>query len=469
MSARRPMEPGTRLFCYGLMALGIVSLMGFLRLSGLWAEYEPLRLGVMVMLFLGGLTVLCLDTIGLMCLLLAFLPFSTGVLKFELGIVTFSPYSVGLMLLAAKGLYLLAVGRARMRLGLPDWVMAGLCLLYLGTTLTSETIVAAGFMAFHGLFIPVLSYFCVRIHVTGRDELRLCLFSFILGATALCAVSVAQMLLVQERSGTLGVSPVALATLTLAPLLTGFYTPYLRTRLRLLVVPLCLGGLAVSLSRVYLLLMLASPLLIRVVRRGWTFVFCLAFIALSFALTLTATLSVPREYAQQVIAHGEVAALDYMLFQTQDKGLSRLTSPRLFMATIQNRLVTYRVGLEHFMNNPVAGKGLYRGAQMVTQHNIHIQLLDTGGVLGFALTMLLLLLFFHGVSGPARGDPFLAMCALTQLMILVNSVTNGFLYNYFVMVFFLVMGFVRVRLEQTGAAPAPARRALAKEAACASS
>lgn len=421
------------------------SLIAMLYTSGLGEEQVP-SLAVLGLIACGGLVFLALDCFGVLCMVLAFLPFTEGAFKFEFGIITFSPFTMGIIVLGLAALFLVLLGRVRYRLERFDLVLAALCVFYMCSLLTSSNMVDGGYLAFHALFIPTLTYFVLRVFLSTPERLDLAFAFFAWGIGVFCLASLGHSLSTMERVSFLRVPPVSAATLAVAPLLFVLYSGRGLNRSGLLLALTSLLTMVLSFSRMYFLLFALSPLIMAPIRRGKALKAFLYMLPVTLWLTVALAMSVPEEYVDSYWQYTRTVGIDKR-YREDESGAGRVLNPSHWKKTLEVRALLYRIGLENFLEHPLVGTGLYQGKRTVTQHNFHVEWLEFGGIVGYLLTVLAFAAYLGRMAAAAKKDSFLACCVLVVLVILGNALTNGFLHGFFPYIAFLAIGFSYARLS----------------------
>ncbi len=436
-----------RLLYYFLASLLTVTLVAFAKTAG----HIP---SPSILVLIAGMVGLCMlvflhaDALGFLCVILMFLPYSEGVLRFEFGIITFSVFTMGVIASALNGLFRLMLGATRFRLHGVDVALFLLCVLFLSTTLTSPDLLGSGFLAFHAVFIPVLAVLAIRLTANGQADVELLLRSLLTGIISFVILALMHEAMEPSRLSFLNVPAVSVATLALVPLI--FFAASRRYGIlsRIAVVVLCLLAIFFTFSRVYLIVLILSPLLLKMIRKGWSSHIFIVFSLITLILTFTFSMTVPQQTVDAVIKNNYEINYDEDYIEGSSS-YERLYSPKQWIKSFEFRLLSYRIGLEHFFNNPVFGSGLVKGERMVTQHNFHIEWLEYGGILGYMLYFSLFISFFAKFGPKAVHDDIQSYCNLIVLIILINSLTNGFMHGFFPYVTFLVFGlsFARVSIK----------------------
>jgi len=436
----------TRLLLYASTISVLALLTAFLRLSHLDRMCLLLPLLAMLVL-LACLFALVFDPQGLLYVLMAIFPLTDFPLfRFEIGVITFSPFSAGIMCLGVYGLFLVAMGKARLKLEGCDVAILLLCLHYLASTLLSNDIMRSGFLAFHALFIPVMIYLALRIHARTSEELDNCLLFLCIGATLFSVFGVIQALSGIQRSQLLNIHPITQAALTYIPIVYLGFTGRARHPLVLLATAICAVSFMASLSRVFIACLLVSPLFYWLIRKGFARHLMLGLIAISLFLTLHFSFKIPGKTIQEIREYGNILDVHKELAKFE-KGPGRLVNFQHWAASMEMRFLAYRIGLEEFLDHPIMGTGLKPGDVMITQHNFHVEWLEYGGVIGYVLYASIFMCFFWQAGGAAMHDNATAIFALVIFVDLFNCLFNGIMHGFLPYIVFMILAFTRIRLE----------------------
>lgn len=416
---------------YGLIGMMTAIIILAVKMAGI-AEKDALLFIVPLGLVLISLA-LFLDTFGLFCLILAWLPFSRGVLQFEIGVITLNPYVMGMLGMGAVVLGRVLTGW-RYGFNRVDLMIILLCFTYLISTLFSPTLLQSGYLAFHGIFVPVISYFVVRGMITSEKQYKQALVFLLGGVTLFGLFAIFQFLATHERVSVLSMFFIDISTIAITAVLYLIYSRWWKTKVGFFSFVAAFGALLVSLSRMYLAVLLISNWLFGMLKRGKGGVLLNALLVITLVGTILVTYNAeffrPTNYQKE------------MEFTTD-----RITSIEFLKGSIYGRALSYREGLETFFQHPFFGTGLNKGEHMVTLHNFHMEWLAYGGIIGYLFYGLLFFFHFRSASSLATTDRYCAINLLILSAILLNGVTNGFMHGMMPYVAFVVMGFNEARLR----------------------
>lgn len=380
------------------------------------------------------------DTFGLFCLVLAWLPFSRGILQFEIGIVTVNPYMLGMM-----GLALIVLGKIlrgwRYGFNGVDKVIVLICLTFLVSTLLSDSLLGSGYLAVHSIFVPFVSYFVVRGMVTTEKQYHQAQVFFLGGLTVFGAFSVYQFLATHERVSILEMPFIDVGTFAIAAAVLLIFSRWWRSPSGIMATLIALVTLIASLSRMYLASFLLGKWLFGLISRGKSKLLVILMLAIFFLGTLLLSFN-PEVFRP--------AKFD----KAAEYSTERITSIDFWKWSIYGRALAYRDGLNAFFEHPLFGVGLrpgnvglYQGQGMVTRHNFIVEWLEYGGIVGMMLYSALLIFHFKSMEKLATSDRFIAANLLIIFIIMCNSITNGFMHGMMPYVAILLMGFNEARFR----------------------
>jgi hypothetical protein len=434
-----------RIPIYISLLLVMGSLWGFVSVAGL-NDLAAVRAAALCLGLGLGLAFLSLDTFGLLCIVMALLPYIKGLLQFEVWVITFSPYSVGLIILGCYCLSAAILGRRPYRLEAFDGWLVTLCLFFLVSTLTSADLFNSGYLAFHVIFLPVLAYFVVKLLVDTPEKYQVSFKFLLYGIVTFSLLCIPEYVLLPGRVTIFNVPPVSIATLAILPLLYFFYDDKSPSLLRWVSILSCLTSLFLTFSRVYLISLALSPLFMAAIRRGRARLLMSATMLFTLAITLLVTLNVPPAAIRSFDDIRIAAKLD-KAYAEDEASAERLVNPTHWLKSMEMRALIFRANFEYFLRNPVTGSGLRMGEVLVTSHNVHLEWLEFGGVMGYVICFGIFYCYFGMFQQHAVKDRSLATNLLVVYIILVNGLTNGFMHGYFPYLAFTVFGFSCVRRD----------------------
>lgn len=256
------------------------------------------------------------------------------------------------------------------------------------------------------------------------------------GNTLICFFAIADFLNhgLSERVTVFSRDSIAIGTFALVSLAYLVFSGRYKSGVGLFLILGNIGGLAASLSRGYIVLIALTPILYRVVRRGWGLGLLLSFMLTTLAVTVVLT-------DQPELSKPEGK------FSTQfENSLERITNPDYWKMGLYSRLLTFRSSIRNFEENPIFGTGLKTlVGTATTVHNVHLEWLEYGGFIGYGLFFSVFGLHFWSTARFAKADPLVAANLVIVLVILLNGLTNGFMHGVMPYVAFIVMGFNEAR------------------------
>jgi len=376
---------------------------------------------------------LYIDTFGSLCVLLAFLPFSREFFQIEIGVITFNPYTLGVIGLSLIAFYKIFFKGYKYSFSYYDLLIISICLTFFISTIRSKTILDSGFLAFHSIFIPVISYFVIRTLVRNEDEYRRCVI-FLIGGISLFGIeALIRFVATHERVSIFSMPFIGIATMSITAIFYLAYSGWWKKVPALLSLLIISGALFSTLSRVYFASVVVSPILYRLIRKGK------GFILMSLMITMTLILTLWLSFYPGIFKSTPFEK------EKGEKTAARLMNINLWKEALHWRAISYHEGIANFSTAPVFGVGLYKGKVYVTRHNFHVEWLEYGGIVGYLLYTGSFLLHFLSFSAYASLDRFIAINLLILLVILSNSFTNGFMHGIMPYIAFVIIGFNEAR------------------------
>jgi len=377
----------------------------------------------------------------ILCLILFTLPFSKGIFNFEISVITFNPYTMGIIVLSFYSLYCIFVKGFRYNFDVIDLIIALICISFFISTILADNVIDAGFLAFHDIFIPVLSYFVIKTLINNDFEHKQAILFFIVSLSIYGLFALVEFLKTYQRVFVFSVPPIGVATFLSVSILYLFYNKWYKNFFGLIGLIINLGGFIVTFCRVYTLTLIFSPIFYKLFKNGKAFIVIVFFFLFSLLATMFVT------YSPNIFNVNEKIC---MKIRSEEKTIKRLLDINFYKCSLYGRAIYYKLGFNNFLNNPFFGVGFYRGKTkglpVITQHNFHIEWLEFGGIFGYLFYIFLFILFFKKY-GPFAYDNFIVINLLIIFIILCNSLTNGFMHGKMPYVAFIMIGFTAARYK----------------------
>lgn len=370
----------------------------------------------------------------LLVIALSLLPFSNGLPKIELGIITFDFYMFALLFVLVISLFQSGAMIRRYRAGSTDYAIIALGIAYLVSTLNSPDILEAGYLAFHGLFLPFVSFYVIKSILVNEKSFRTVFYGFLVAILVFGVAELVVLLQTMERPMAFNVPAISGATLLIVPALFYLFYPKIKKSIRYSALVLSMLAMLSTLARVYILYIVIAGLIHKRVKRGQGLLLTVLLIVGTLLVTLLLI-----EFSALLGEHQGVN-------QEGKRGLERLLNLDYWVYALQGRTYSFLEGLANFKNNILFGTGLYRGEINVTRHNFHIQWLEYGGLVGYVLYAAVFISHLSRVSKAACSDTYIAINITILLGILLNGFTNGFMHGLMPHIVFIIMGFSEARL-----------------------
>lgn len=413
------------LIIYGVYGLFVVLLLVMGKMMGLsQKEYAMYVLPIILVLAIFPLS---FDDVGSVCLVIAWLPFSRGIAQFELGVITINPYIAGMTALAALAGLKIAFTGVRYQFNRIDLLVILISLIYFLSTVMSDDVISSGYLAFHAIYVPVISYFVCKYYLRSDEDIKKAILFFIVSVTIFSVLAVIQFVVTGQRVAMLGMPFIGVATLTTAGLMLIFGTCDWKKPIWLFAIILVLLGVIVSFSRVYLVIILVAPFMYNYIKKGKGRFFINGILIATLFGTLLVAIN-PEPF--------KPSNFDRSL----ERSFERITSLDFWKGSIYGRAHSYHAGLDRFIESPVIGHGLQRGEVNITTHNFHVEWLEYSGLVGYFLWYFLFYFHFKRMSKFASTDRYVATGLLIIAMVLINSVTNGFMHGVMPTITFILIG-----------------------------
>ncbi len=369
----------------------------------------------------------------LFCLTLALVPLSAGFIEYEIGVVTFAPYTLFVVILLPMAIVRAVRRPVKFGFRMQDVIMVLLALSFLQSTLLSDSLMQTGRLAFHAIFIPIASYMLVKAFVTNEKEYKVAVNFLLFSITLFSLVTIYEFSREFKRPFVLEIPPIGVATLLVIPVVYAIYDRGKVGVRRLGQLMVTGAALVLTFSRVYILMLFVSPVIFKLLKkyafRLWILMFCG-----TLALTLSITYLV------------EFSSLGRISVQGHDT-VERIYDFSHFNRALSGRTYVYRESLSEFSRNMVFGTGIEAGELQITPHNYHVEWLQYGGVVGYTLYIALFLFHVKSIEQLLKNDRYLLINNLLLLCFLLNSLTNGFMHGIMPYVIFILLGMSEARLN----------------------
>lgn len=361
------------------------------------------------------------------------LPLSHGVVEFELGIVTFHLYTFFAVILFPFALWRMVTKPENFGFRGQDLAILLLAFSYLQSTLLSDSLVQSGRLAFHALFIPIVSYVLAKALVTSEKKYKLAFKFLIAGTLYFSLATIYVYVTTRLRPFVFDIPPIGVATLLVIPVIYFIYNKDKWVLTKKGMFGLSLSALILSFSRAYLLLIIITPAIVKFLKSRVMFIWLTMFISTLF-MTIIFTYSVADFSAITSKGEGQDTA-------------SRVFSLSHIERALVGRAYVYKLALQDFDKNIAFGEGMSVGDTQVTPHNFHVEWLKFGGIFGYLFYALVFLLHAKSIAPHLKNDNYLIINNLILLLIMVNSVTNGFMHGVMPYAAFIIMGLSEARLN----------------------
>jgi hypothetical protein len=373
----------------------------------------------------------------LFCLMLFMLPLSAGGFEFEIGVVTFHPYTFMVVAMLPLVLWRIIWHPAKFGFRTQDAMILLLAASYFSSTLLADDVMQSGRLAFHSLFIPIVTYLICKALISSEKEYQLALKILLVAICLFGLVTIYEFLKTFVRPYVLDIPPIGVATLLIVPVIYSIYVKGYGKVWRFIQMIVTGTALVLTMSRIYLAGAIASPILRRLLRSSVVWVW-----GGMLAGTLLITLSVTY-----------LVKVDYSALRRSTEGqqtMERIYEISHIERALAGRILVYRDALKKFEKNLVFGTGLEAGEYQITTHNFHVEWLQYGGLIGYLLYVLVFMTHAVAMRRHIINDSYLLANNLLLLLIMLNSVTNGFMHGIMPYVAYLLMGLSEARINILG-------------------
>ena len=381
----------------------------------------------------------------LLPLAMAFLPFSKGLMQVEVSVITFNPYNLCMVLFACIAPILKIIYQnTRYKLSVTDLIIIPLCLVYFFSILFSESLIESGYVAFHALFIPVISYFVIKCYITSEKQIHRMFYFYILGLYSFGVVQLIYFLRTYSRTIVFDMNPIDFSTLCIVGILYLMFGRGIKKISTSFMLAPLLVFLFANLPRAYLMALTISPVLYLFIRKGKAAVLIVCFLSgtLAFTFILSTNAKNLRVSESQAIRGDAV------------NGIERIANPIYWKQSFYNRAMHFKDGLKTFSKSPILGQGISTGKRrfswqhtFFTWHNFNLEWLVFSGIVGYLLYSSVFISNFIAAGSGARSDKLLATALLSITVIMINCTTNGIMHGMMPLAIFILLGISESRIR----------------------
>jgi O-antigen ligase len=367
------------------------------------------------------------------------LPFHLLFPEFKIGTITFNAFTAAIILM---GIYALSrnsiIGWKRYSVSLFD--LAILIYLFIslwGMLFISKDIKDSGYMSFHGIFIPVLSYFVIKSFFRGEEDAGELSLLLIFSMAVFAMATLQEYATTHERTLTPIGAHISGATLLFWGGTLALYSGAINSlAARLLLSLFIIAAMASTFSRAYLFLFLAlMPISLMLKWRLGKWV-VIGFLIVGTMLTVAS------------MDFGGGLSVDNRTLATIETSSNRLTDVRSYEGALSGRGVMWNIGFQKFMQSPLIGWGAHTAEGMLynSYHNNYIDWLAYGGLIGFFLQMFFFIQHFQKADKQRKINKMLLANLLVVLAVLANGFANGIAHGVMPSLIFILFALNEVML-----------------------
>jgi hypothetical protein len=347
---------------------------------------------------------------------------------------------VGVLLLAGLSLSQIVLGKKKFGFNTVDFLLLLFCFTFLVSTFLADNVVNSGYLAFRAVFIPIITYFTIKM-IAGDSEK---IFNNILNTLLLGTVFFIIIALIHLNTfgrglgGFLSRTPVGASELGCFVFFWFCYTDLHKKIWGKIVIILSLAFVFMTFSRVSFLSILVSPFLIYLIRRNYV----MSFFVLLFPVLLMLTILIP--FNKDLFRHNYVPS-------SSVSTIKRVLEPDLYKKAFVGRAIQFSKGLQEFKKNPILGTGIKKsklgiGKQSskshISTHNFHIEWLEYSGIIGYFFISSAFLVFFWRQKKIIVHDNQSAILFSLIIVTFLNSASNGIMHGIRPELIFIFMGFI---------------------------
>jgi hypothetical protein len=209
----------------------------------------------------------------------------------ELGIVELHLNLVFLFIISFIGLFKILLGLQRYYFRALDAIIIILLMVFFVVMVLSRNIVESGHLAMHGIFIPVLYYFSIKLIIKNEREYQLIIKALIIGIVILSISVIVVFMTTFSRSSPLRIPGISAATLLFMAIPISHALSNKRQILSSIMSTVVIIGLIATLTRAYFVMLLLYLTIRKLIKRGYAFKLGFWIFATTLFLTIAISLS----------------------------------------------------------------------------------------------------------------------------------------------------------------------------------
>lgn len=327
-----------------------------------------------------------------------------------------NPYYAGICLLFVLAFFAFIRDRKSYGFNIFDICLMLFCLCFMLSTILAEDPFRSGYFAFRAIFIPVATYFVIKSYAKSQKAMQDMVKYLLYGMTLYVFIGLALSTFTGVRGGVLDQTPVAASSISATVFIIVMFSNYRKFTWAKIAVVCAVILTVFTFSRMSYLVILISPLLYLIIRRGH---FTKVFIFL-FPVLLAFTLLLPLN--KKYLHHDYVSTAKL-------SSIERITTLSFYKRALLLRIDQYEDGLAYFSKHPVLGTGIQEYQDVITFHNFHIEWLAYGGVISYTFAFLSFMVFALRHSKTAKEDNWMAVYLLLVTAVFLNCFTNGIMHG----------------------------------------
>ena len=392
---------------------------------------------------------LCLVSpqISLYLIILLF-PFQTRSFSYEIGIITLSMFSGGILVLSVSCFYQIIIGRYQFKVSTFFLFLFYFSLFSLLFLFTSPDLIHSGYVYFHTIFLPIIIYFVIRTLIITPNSYTIFKSHLLFTITIAALIEILNFLHSGRRvsTRTTGYDDVdnALILASLFILCIFFLIAYKKKKL-LLPILINFSAFIFMISRSYIASFIFSPIYYYFVKRGFGRIIMITIIisTLIFSFSLSRLIT---DYEYSKIQRRVNSR--YRLDKTEKENtFKRLFDSDLWIIRLYGLGSIWRFEMEDIDSYFLIGRGIgVHKLDLASSHNVHIQLFTYFGSIGWILFHITLVLGIPSFRARLPDNELfrkdLYFLIILCGMIYVNGISNGLFHGNFNKVLFLCLGLI---------------------------
>lgn len=414
---------------YALASIAVM-LSVFFHLIGV--EMNTILIIALPILMVGVVLLGISDYASVVALSFALMPFADAVPMPKFIFVTPSPYSLAMLVLFLVGIIGLLSGKLKLNINGSLVCLTLFAFIIVLHAIALDNPFEYGRLIFEGLVVPYFSFVVALLYGFKRDTAIKILRYYAFSGALFSLTCILSAFMLGGRARPFGIPFISSSTYILPAFMLALYCKdFFPKKLRPFIIGLTFIGLITTMPRVYILFIMALPMIkLFSSKKRLAVLFLIVHI-----VSLIGTLSL-FEYARE----NRLTQKDLHHIGALDNTIERITDLDYLRSSIVGRFNEFEFAMKDFKERPLVGIGMVTGVTLIAPHNYHVVLLQYSGLIGYFIFSCFFIFYFFKMQPHFNNYSAITACSLSALAIITNGITNSLMHGSMPIVLYFLMG-----------------------------